>query len=101
MTLRYLRAHCCNRVASIAQVRLIAKLKNQSEFSQTAWGGGVNVESDLILEQFEWGLEVSPDGGLRSDIDEEINDATAAENKPLYERLLSAVTRLEDTDEQI
>ena len=32
--LRYRRAHCCNNVASIAHVRLMFKLKNQSEFTQ-------------------------------------------------------------------
>ena len=42
MTLRYLRAHCCSSVASRAQVILIAKLKNQSELTQTANVGGEN-----------------------------------------------------------
>ena len=38
----YLRAHCCNDVAKRAQVRLVTKLKNQSEFTQTALFGGEN-----------------------------------------------------------
>jgi hypothetical protein len=38
----YRRAHCCNNVASRALVRLIAKLRNQSELTQTADFGGVN-----------------------------------------------------------
>jgi hypothetical protein len=32
----YRRADCCNNVAIMAHVRLIAKLKNQSEFTQMA-----------------------------------------------------------------
>ena len=36
----YRRAHCCNSVASVAHVRLITKLKNQSAFVQTAYNGG-------------------------------------------------------------
>jgi len=38
--MRYRRAHCCKDVANIAHVRLIAKLKNQSEFTQMAYLGG-------------------------------------------------------------
>src|SRR6266852_5843540 len=43
---RYRRAHCCNDVAHKAQLRLMTKLKNQREFTQTAYlegenGGGV------------------------------------------------------------
>lgn len=40
VTLTYLRAHCCNNVASKALVRLMAKLENQSEFTQIAYLGG-------------------------------------------------------------
>jgi len=40
VTLTYLRAHCCNKVASKALVRLMAKLENQSEFTQIAYLGG-------------------------------------------------------------
>jgi hypothetical protein len=35
----YRRAHCCTDVASIAQVRLITKLKSQSELAQTEYPG--------------------------------------------------------------
>jgi hypothetical protein len=38
----YRRAHCCNNVAKRAQVRLITRLKNQSELTQTAYFGGEN-----------------------------------------------------------
>jgi hypothetical protein len=38
----YRRAHCCNDVAKTAQVRLITKLKNQSEFTQMVYLGGEN-----------------------------------------------------------
>jgi hypothetical protein len=38
----YRSAHCSCNVASIAHVRLIDKLKNQSEFTQTAVFSGVN-----------------------------------------------------------
>ena len=40
MIVRYRRAHCCNIVASRAHVRLIAKLRNQSELTQIAYFGG-------------------------------------------------------------
>ena len=40
VTLTKRRAHCCNKVASKALVRLMTKLKNQSEFTQTACPGG-------------------------------------------------------------
>ena len=36
----YLRAHCCNSVASSAHVRLMAKLENQNELTQIAYVGG-------------------------------------------------------------
>jgi hypothetical protein len=36
----YRRAHCCNNVASRAHVRLMTKLRNQSELAQTADFGG-------------------------------------------------------------
>jgi hypothetical protein len=36
----YRRAHCCSDVARRAHVRLITKLRNQSELTQTAWLGG-------------------------------------------------------------
>ena len=39
----YLRAHCCREVASSAQVRLITRLKNQSELNQMADMGGLKV----------------------------------------------------------
>ena len=42
MILRYRRDQCCNNVAHIAHERLITKLKNQSEFTQTAYLGGEN-----------------------------------------------------------
>jgi hypothetical protein len=32
-----MRAHCCIKVANIAQVKLIVKLKNQGEFTQTTY----------------------------------------------------------------
>ena len=38
----YRRAHWCNNVASRAQVRLMARLRNQSELTQTAYTGGTN-----------------------------------------------------------
>ena len=38
--LTYRRAHCCNNVASSAHVRLIDKLKNQSELTQMEYCGG-------------------------------------------------------------
>src|SRR6266851_599980 len=41
--LRYRRAHCCTDVASMAHVRLITKLKNQSEFTKIAYVGGEKV----------------------------------------------------------
>ena len=40
--MRYRRAHCCSNVARRAHVRLITRLKNQSELTQTAWFGGEN-----------------------------------------------------------
>ena len=36
----YRRAHCCNDVSSMAHVRLITRLRNQSMFTQTAYLGG-------------------------------------------------------------
>jgi len=71
VTLMYRRVHCCNRVASKALVRLMAKLEIQSEFTQMAYPGGENSE-----------LSFGP--GLRSWIDTVINAARAAENKPVY-----------------
>jgi len=38
----YRRVHCCNRVASKALVWLMARLENQSEFTQIAYLGGEN-----------------------------------------------------------
>ena len=38
----YRRDHCCSDVANSAHVRLITKLKNQSEFTQMAYLGGEN-----------------------------------------------------------
>jgi len=38
----YRRDHCCSNVASIAHERLMTKLKDQSEFTQTAYLGGEN-----------------------------------------------------------
>jgi len=38
--LRYRRVHCRNNIACIAQVRLINRLKTQSELTQTAYRGG-------------------------------------------------------------
>ena len=40
--MRYKRAHCCNKIANRAHVRLMTKLKNQSELTQTADAGGEN-----------------------------------------------------------
>lgn len=40
--LMYRRAHCCSNVARRPHVRLMLKLKNQSEFTQIAKLGGVN-----------------------------------------------------------
>src|SRR5580658_1784211 len=39
---RYRRAHCCNDVAHKAQLKLMTKLKNQREFTKTAYLGGEN-----------------------------------------------------------
>jgi hypothetical protein len=50
---------------------LMAKLENQSEFTQTAYLGGENVALSCWF------------GGLRSWIATGINAATAAENKPV------------------
>jgi len=38
----YRCAHCCPNVATVAPERLIAKLRNQSEFTQIAYLGGEN-----------------------------------------------------------
>ena len=38
----YRRAHCCSNVASRAQVKLIAKLKNHNALTQIAYNGGEN-----------------------------------------------------------
>jgi hypothetical protein len=38
----YRRNHCCSDVANRAHVRLMTKLKNQSEFTQMACLGGEN-----------------------------------------------------------
>ena len=38
----YRRDHCCSDVANKAHVRLMTKLRNQSEFTQTAYLGGEN-----------------------------------------------------------
>ena len=43
----YLRAHCCSNVARRAHVRLIAKLRNQSELTQMACFDGEKVEDGL------------------------------------------------------
>src|SRR5258708_39181963 len=48
VTLMYRRVHCCNRVASKALVRLMAKLENQSEFTQMAYPGGENEELSCV-----------------------------------------------------
>src|SRR5216684_6889384 len=69
VTLMYRRVHCCNRVASKALVRLMAKLENQSKFTQMAYLGGEN-------EELSW----VPLSGLRSWIDTASNAARAAEN---------------------
>jgi hypothetical protein len=37
-----MRDHCCNDIAKSAYVRLITRLKNQSEFTQMAYLGGEN-----------------------------------------------------------
>jgi hypothetical protein len=39
----YRRPHCCSIMARVAYVRLIAKLRNQSEFTHMAYLGGENV----------------------------------------------------------
>jgi hypothetical protein len=39
----YRRAHCRTNVGAVAPIRLITKLKNQSEFTQIAYVGGENV----------------------------------------------------------
>ncbi len=39
----YRRAHCCNNIASNEQERVITKLKDQSEFTQTVDLGGEKV----------------------------------------------------------
>src|SRR6266436_733113 len=43
VTLLYRRPHCCSIIASVAYVRLIAKLKNQRVFTHMAYLGGENV----------------------------------------------------------
>ena len=48
--LMYRRAHLCINVANIAQVRLITRLKNQSEFTQMADFEGECVEGSAIRE---------------------------------------------------
>src|SRR6266702_972138 len=47
VSLIYRRTHCCNNVASKAHVRLMAKLKNQSELTQMAYIGGVKEDAGL------------------------------------------------------
>ena len=44
VTLMYRRAHCCSNVAKRAHVRLMTKLRNQSELTHTAEVGGENVD---------------------------------------------------------
>ena len=46
----YRRAHLCMKVASIAQVRLITRLKNQSEFTEMADVEGDDVEESATRE---------------------------------------------------
>ena len=42
----YRCAQCCIKAADVAPVRLISKLKNQSEFTQIAYRGGENGGGD-------------------------------------------------------
>ena len=49
----YRRVHCCNRVASKALVRLMAKLENQSEFTQIAYLGGENGGALTTVEEMD------------------------------------------------
>lgn len=51
----YRRAHCCNDVAKRAHVRLMTKLKDQSEFTQTAYVGGENWGGVETVEGMEVG----------------------------------------------
>ena len=58
--MRYRRAHRCNNDASKALVRLMTRLKNQSEFTQMAYLGGENggglaiAEGKDVLDIFDW-----------------------------------------------
>jgi hypothetical protein len=60
----YRRSHCCSDVASKAHVRLMTKLKNQSEFTQMAYLGGENgggwATGEGIDERVEFGSERTP-----------------------------------------
>jgi hypothetical protein len=49
----YRRAHCCNRVASKALVRLMAKLENHSEFTKTEYPGGENGGGLTTVEEMD------------------------------------------------
>jgi len=48
VSLIYRRAHCCNDIADRAQVRLIHKLRNHSEFTQIAYLGGENGGGSVV-----------------------------------------------------
>ena len=53
----YRRAHCCSNVASRAQVKLIAKLKNHNALTQIADNGGENAGgADRVRRTDELGL---------------------------------------------
>ena len=52
----YRRAHCCNDVANSAAVRLITKLRNQSELTQMAYLGGENGGGLGMLEGIDVGV---------------------------------------------
>lgn len=51
MSLGYRRAHCWNNVAIKAQVKLITKLNNQSQLTQTADVGAVNEAAELVNDR--------------------------------------------------
>ena len=46
----YRRVHCWNMVASKAPVRLMARLENQSKFTQIAYLGGENGGGSATVE---------------------------------------------------
>ena len=48
--LMYRLAHCCKDVASIADMRLITRLRNHSELTQTAYVGGENAGGWVTAE---------------------------------------------------